>query len=82
MTEIIVSTYEAKTQLSRLLAACERGDTVTIARGSKPVARLVPIGPPTLREYGFVPLQLSEESIRESMAPLDDEQLALWYGEV
>jgi len=39
MSLITVTTYEAKVQLSKLLAACERGDTVTITRGQTvPVA--------------------------------------------
>lgn len=38
-----VTIHEAKTQLSRLIAAVERGEEVIIARRSIPVARLVPI---------------------------------------
>lgn len=47
-----VGVYEAKTQLPRLLDDVERGETVTITRHGKPVARLVPIGPkrPTTSE--------------------------------
>lgn len=41
-----VSISEAKTQLSRLVAAAERGEDVTIRRGSRPVVRLVPIDAP------------------------------------
>lgn len=40
-----VSISEAKTQLSRLIAAAERGEDVTIRRGSRPVVRLVAIEP-------------------------------------
>lgn len=40
-----VSISEAKTQLSRLIAAAERGEDVTIRRGSTPVARIVAIAP-------------------------------------
>lgn len=36
--------YDAKTQLPRLLEQVERGETVTITRHGRPVARLVPIG--------------------------------------
>lgn len=36
-----VTIHEAKTQLSRLIAAVERGEEVVIARRDKPVARLV-----------------------------------------
>lgn len=38
-----VSISEAKTQLSKLIAAAERGEDVTIRRGAKPVVRLVAI---------------------------------------
>ena len=35
-----VTIHEAKTQLSRLIAAVERGEEVIISRRDKPVARL------------------------------------------
>jgi prevent-host-death family protein len=40
----LVTVHEAKTNLSRLLRKAAAGEEVIIARGSKPVARLVPIG--------------------------------------
>lgn len=40
-----ISISEAKTQLSKLVARAERGEEVTIRRGSVPVARLVALGP-------------------------------------
>jgi prevent-host-death family protein len=36
-----VSVYEAKTKLSRLIAAAEDGEEIVICRGKVPVARLV-----------------------------------------
>jgi prevent-host-death family protein len=36
---------EAKTNLSKLIAAAERGEPVEIRRGKMPVARLVPAPP-------------------------------------
>lgn len=39
----LVSTFEAKAHLSKLLQDVESGHTVTITRRGKPVARLVPI---------------------------------------
>lgn len=39
-----VGVYEAKTQLPRLLDEVERGETITITRHGRPVARLVPLG--------------------------------------
>jgi len=38
-----VGVYDAKTQLPRLLDDVERGETITITRHGKPVARLVPV---------------------------------------
>lgn len=37
-----VNVHEAKTHLSHLLAYVEKGEEIVIARGNKPVARLVP----------------------------------------
>jgi prevent-host-death family protein len=37
-----VNVHEAKSQLSRLLALVEEGETVVIARHGEPVAELVP----------------------------------------
>jgi antitoxin (DNA-binding transcriptional repressor) of toxin-antitoxin stability system len=39
---IVSSMHAAKSQLSRLVAAAERGEEVRILRGSTPVAELVP----------------------------------------
>ncbi len=41
-----VSISDAKTQLSRLIAAAESGEDVVIRRGNRPVVRLVPVDPP------------------------------------
>lgn len=40
-----VNVHEAKTHLSKLLAEVDRGEEIVIARGGKPVARLVPVRP-------------------------------------
>ncbi len=40
----VVTIHQAKTNLSRLIHKAARGQEVIISRGSKPVARLVPIG--------------------------------------
>ena len=39
-----VGVYQAKTQLPRLLNEVERGETITITRHGRPIARLVPVG--------------------------------------
>ena len=44
-----VGSYEAKTHLPRLLERVERGESITITRHGRPVARLVPAAPAALR---------------------------------
>ncbi len=50
MTEVGV--HEAKTHLSRLLRRVAAGEEVVIARGGRPVARLVPVETARPRELG------------------------------
>lgn len=47
-----VNVLQAKTQLSRLLAAAEAGEEVVIARDGKPVVRLVPVAASVQRRSG------------------------------
>jgi prevent-host-death family protein len=42
MLKMTVNVHEAKTHFSKLLARVEKGERITVARGGKPVARLVP----------------------------------------
>ncbi len=44
--------HEAKTQFSRLVAAVERGETVTICRNGRPVAECVPARAPGAFPFG------------------------------
>lgn len=39
-----VNIHEAKTHFSKLVARVQQGEEVTIAKGGRPVARLVPAG--------------------------------------
>jgi prevent-host-death family protein len=69
-----VNVQEAKTRLSQLLAAAERGEEVVIARGGRPVVRLVPVDEPGLRPVGFV-----AGSVPDDFAdPLPEDELARW----
>lgn len=38
-----VTIHEAKTHLSRLIRECVQGEEIVIARGDRPVVRLVPV---------------------------------------
>jgi prevent-host-death family protein len=40
---MIVNVHEAKTHLSRLLRRVEGGEEIVIAKGGRPVAKLVPL---------------------------------------
>ncbi len=49
MTDVpqrIVNVHEAKTQFSRLIDAAHAGETIVVAKGGKPWARLVPLNHP------------------------------------
>jgi prevent-host-death family protein len=71
---------EAKARLSRLVARAEAGEEVIIARGRKPVVRLVPL---QRREWrpGFGAMKgkidLPDEFFFD---PLPEEELRLWEG--
>ena len=41
-----IGAYEAKTHLPKLLDRVAHGESLTITRHGKPVARLVPVAPP------------------------------------
>jgi len=62
-----VNIHDAKTHLSRLVERVEAGEEIVIARGGRPVARLVPLKART----GPRPLGLLKGKI--SMAPDWDE---------
>jgi prevent-host-death family protein len=72
-----VTIHEAKTNLSRLIEKACRGEEVIIARGSDPVARLVPIGGRTgQRKLGLLKGKLVVG--REFFEPLAPEELDRW----
>jgi prevent-host-death family protein len=79
-----VSTYTvhaAKTNLSKLIERVEKGEEVIIARGKKPVARLVPMDVPAhvLRRRAFGVLK-GKLKLPDSFFfdPLPEEELELW----
>lgn len=69
-----VNVGHAKTHLSRLLDAALAGDDIVIARAGTPVARLVPIDPPSQRTLGF----LSIDAPDDAFAPLSGDDLDDW----
>lgn len=71
-----VKVQYAKTHLSALLAAVERGEEFVIARGDHPAARLIPIAAQESRELGFVAYSVPDEFLDA----LPDDELAAWEG--
>ncbi len=72
----IVTIHAAKTNLSRLVARAEAGEEIVIARGNKPVAKLVPIAPKPKRVFGSMRGRFSIGP--EFFDPLPPEELDEW----
>jgi antitoxin (DNA-binding transcriptional repressor) of toxin-antitoxin stability system len=68
-----------KTHLSRLLAAVTAGEEVVIARGGRPIARLVRVEERT-PVFGTLAGTIHLEPGWD--APLGEDELADWYGPV
>jgi prevent-host-death family protein len=74
---MIVKMHQAKTQLSKLIAAALAGEEVVIARGSEPMVRLTPVKPvKKKRQFGAYKGQFDVPN--SLFEPLSDEELALW----
>lgn len=70
----IVNVHEAKTHLSRLLEEARAGEEIVLAKGGKPVAKLVPVQDATTRQLGFVAGRLTKAFFE----PLPDEEMTAW----
>lgn len=75
-----VNIHEAKTHLSRLLDRVASGETITIARAGKPVARLAPLDTPSAasRRLGFLKGQVLVPDDFDTMGA--EEIAAMFYG--
>jgi prevent-host-death family protein len=74
----VVTMHEAKTHLSKLVAAAEAGEEIVIARGDTPAAKLVPLNGPRRPKGGTLKGRISLGP--EFFDPLPDDELALWEG--
>jgi prevent-host-death family protein len=73
-----VTIHMAKTKLSQLIEAAQAGEDVVIAKGSKPVARIVPI-PQTGFTIGLLKDQLTGHG-PDFLEPMSESELADWEG--
>jgi len=70
------SVHEAKTNLSKLIAAALEGDEVVIARGGVPVVRLAPMIPRGRRCFGALKGRVAIDTSFDE--PLPDDELGGW----
>lgn len=70
-----VGAFEAKTHLSNLLERVERGETITITRHGKPVARLIPIAGSSREERRRAIAELKELRTGQTLGGLSVREL-------
>ena len=87
MAERVVNVHEAKTHFSRLIDAAHAGETILVAKGGTPWARLVPLEPSCRgRKAGVLAGRITLPTPEELLEPLPEEELAaaerplLWPG--
>ncbi len=73
-----VTIHAAKTHLSKLIEAALAGEEIVIAKGNKPVVKLVPIKQGGFK-IGLLAGQLSGKG-PDFFEPLEDADLTLWEG--
>ena len=73
-----VTIHAAKTQLSKLIEAALAGEEVVIAKGDKPVVKLVPISAPAFK-IGILEGLLAGDA-PDFFERLSEEELARWEG--
>ncbi|MBM5820738.1 MAG: type II toxin-antitoxin system Phd/YefM family antitoxin [Cyanobacteria bacterium K_DeepCast_150m_m2_101] len=72
-----VNVHEAKTHFSRWIDAAHAGETIVVAKGGRPWARLMPLEPPILRRQpGVLAGRISLPPIEELLEPLPEDELA------
>ncbi len=75
----VVATNDAKTHLSALLQEVGRGEEIVIARGRKPVAKLVPyVGPVRGRPRVGETLDAPQVVPEAALQALDGGELRAW----
>jgi prevent-host-death family protein len=77
---ITMNIQDAKSHLSYLVAQAEQGAEVVIARAGHPAVRLTPASAQPKRRLGVFAIDLSEASVAESLAPLDESDIDAWEG--
>jgi len=74
-----INLYEAKTRLSELVEAASKGETVTIGKAGRPMAKLGPIEPPR-RHIKLGLMKGGIKIAKDFDAPLPNDVLAAFEG--
>lgn len=74
-----INIHEAKTQLSKLVEEAAQGEEIIIAKAGKPVARLMPLATHECKKRTPGGMKGQIWLAEDFDAPMDDEELALWY---
>ena len=73
-----VTVHAAKTHLSKLIEAALAGEEVVIAKGDKPVVKLVPVDRPGFK-FDLLAGRFTGP-IPDFLDPMSEDELALWEG--
>jgi prevent-host-death family protein len=68
--------HAAKTNLSKLIEAVQRGEEVIIAKNDVPVAEIVPIK----RKFKFGTMSHLKGTVPDFLEPMSEEELLDWEG--
>ncbi|MCS5698560.1 type II toxin-antitoxin system prevent-host-death family antitoxin [Cyanobium sp. FGCU-52] len=72
-----VNVHEAKTHFSRLIDAAHAGETIVVAKGGRPWARLMPLEQPMpQRQPGVLAGRIPLPPPKALLEPLPEEELA------
>lgn len=73
-----INLHDAKTHLSRLVEAAAKGEEIVIAKAGKPMARLVPLRPSTLKTRKPGALKGKIWVADDFDAPMTAEEESVW----
>ena len=75
-----VNIHQAKTHLSRYLEQVEAGGEIVIARGGRPVAKLMPLAPKAKKKIVFGSMKGQLRIAEDFDSPIADAVLAAFEG--
>lgn len=76
----VINMFEAKTNLSKLVARVQKGERITIARSGVPIAPIVPYKPPK-RTVKFGTAAGQYHFIDDALVGIDPDIQEMFYGQ-